>query len=103
MKLNTLTPDQIAIVRMRYIARAQATYLHLHADLCRRVLNDYGCAVITIEEQTEQRDGIIEAAWPLPTDMRIRYGMTLLPQLTERVLMLTEQQDAGFAADALTR
>lgn len=102
MKLNDLTPEQRAMVRMRFIARAQLSYLHLHDDLCLKVLNEYGCNVIIIERTTETKQGCIEANWPHPASTRQRYLGTLLDHLTQRVLNDTAQADAIFAADALT-
>lgn len=96
-----LTPEQRAHVRMRFIARAQLDTLSFHPDLCRRVLNEYGCNVVEIEPTTDTKQGIIEANWPTPADQRSRYLGTYLPNLTERVLMLTAKADAAHAADSL--
>lgn len=97
-----IPPEQRAIVRMRYIARAQMRYLHLHADLCLRVLNDHGCNVVEIEPTTETKQGCVEANWPTAASPRTRYLGTLLDYLTGRVLSDTAQADAAIAADALS-
>lgn len=94
--------DHLAIVRMRFVARAQIDTLNLHPDLCLRVLNEYGCNVVEIEPTTETQMGIIEANWPTPANLRTRYLGTLLQHLAARVLMLTAKEDAAIAARALT-
>lgn len=92
------TPDQRAIIRMRYIARNQLGTLYLHPDLCLKVLNDYGCNVV---DMPQRADGI-EATWPTLNSPRSFYSIDVLPRMAERILLQTAQDDAQHAARALT-
>lgn len=102
IRMPAISPEQRAIIRMRYIARCQDATLHLHPDLCTRVLNDYGCNVVELEPTTDTKQGLIEANWPTPTSARCNYLGTMLPQLARRILTETAATDATQAAYALS-
>lgn len=104
--MNTLT---LAEIQTRYIARSQIDTLHLHLDLCVRVLSDYGCEPVVLPNPNESlfpspddEPNVINASWPRPgASERANYTMSVVPRMVVVVLEATEQRDAISAADAI--